>query len=172
MAALSLLRVPGETGCTEAINGSLWNRSWRRCGRWSSRLRLNPPRSSARIGMAVPDNRSPAGWIIQPVRLNRPAFQPRLSRPFRPRGGSACLPRASACGLSPGLGSAGPLGRVGQRLQAGSGLDYQILALLAPGERFVSRWTGLPALLEEHRDIHPPDQVPGAWTGSPHSMEK
>src|SRR5215210_2795227 len=38
---------------------------------------------------------------------------PRFSRPFRPQGCGACRPRASACGLSPGLGSAGPLGRGG-----------------------------------------------------------
>src|SRR6185436_4616034 len=34
-----------------------------------------------------------------------------LSRPFRPRWLVAFRPRASACGLSPGLGSPGPLGR-------------------------------------------------------------
>jgi hypothetical protein len=34
-----------------------------------------------------------------------------LSRPVRPRYGITFLPRASAFGLSPGLGSPGPLGR-------------------------------------------------------------
>jgi hypothetical protein len=34
-----------------------------------------------------------------------------LSRPSRPHGCVGVFPRASACGLSPGLGSAGPLGR-------------------------------------------------------------
>ena len=34
-----------------------------------------------------------------------------LSRPFRPPGGGAREPRASAFGLSPGLDSPGPLGR-------------------------------------------------------------
>jgi hypothetical protein len=34
-----------------------------------------------------------------------------LSRPFRPPGGGARWPRASAFGLSPGLDSPGPLGR-------------------------------------------------------------
>jgi hypothetical protein len=36
----------------------------------------------------------------------------RLSRPYRPPGDWACLPRASACGLSPGLESPGPFGPV------------------------------------------------------------
>jgi len=35
----------------------------------------------------------------------------KLSRPFRPHPRGLCLPRASACGLSPGLRSLGPLGR-------------------------------------------------------------
>ena len=37
-----------------------------------------------------------------------------LSQPFRPHPSSYRLPRASAFGLSPGLHSPGPLGRVGQ----------------------------------------------------------
>jgi hypothetical protein len=38
-------------------------------------------------------------------------FRQNLSRPFRPRWLIALLPRALAWGLSPGLRSAGPLGR-------------------------------------------------------------
>src|SRR6476659_5292281 len=40
------------------------------------------------------------------------SIKPGFSRPFRPLGDSAFLHRASAFGFSPGLDSAGPLGRV------------------------------------------------------------
>jgi hypothetical protein len=59
---------------------------------------------------------------------------PKLSRPFRPHGIGVCLPRASAFGLSPGLGSPGPLGRFCQvlastrRMQIVSGRAYNALA--------------------------------------------
>ena len=39
------------------------------------------------------------------------SVKPGFSRPFRPQGWGALFPRASAFGLSPGLGSPGPLGR-------------------------------------------------------------
>jgi hypothetical protein len=42
------------------------------------------------------------------ARRNTPC---KFSRPFRPQGWGALFPRASAFGLSPGLGSPGPLGR-------------------------------------------------------------
>ena len=40
------------------------------------------------------------------------SIQLRFPRPFRPHSGSACLPRASAFGLSPGLGLSRPVGPV------------------------------------------------------------
>src|SRR5689334_17148520 len=52
---------------------------------------------------------------VRPVRPRESADQERLSRPFRPRRFGRLFPRASAFGLSPGLYSAGPLGRSSHR---------------------------------------------------------
>jgi hypothetical protein len=43
-----------------------------------------------------------------------------ISRPFRPHGGGALFPRASAFGLGPGLGSPGPLGQRDEGSQEGA----------------------------------------------------
>src|SRR4051794_14733421 len=54
---------------------------------------------------------------LRPERSREPGSIPggieKLSRPFRPQLFVIPPPRASACGLSPGLGSPGPLGRRG-----------------------------------------------------------
>ena len=76
-------------------------------GRQSSAQGLRPQADA--LGQQAPQSCGLKGR----EKLNRELSRlwQKLSRPVRPRGWIAFPPRVSACGLNPGLSSAGPLGR-------------------------------------------------------------
>src|SRR5215213_548384 len=72
------------------------------------------------LGQQAPQSRGLKGREILNRELSR--LRQKLSRPVRPRGWIAFPPRVLACGLNPGLHSAGPLGRTHSDRIASSGV--------------------------------------------------